>query len=195
MSFVERLTRRIGLAGLWLGCRRALLRLALLACLIFSVHGQTAEEREIALKTAFLYNFFSYVQWPQKSTDQADAPFVVGVVGENSFDAVLSSLNGKNVKGRRIQVRKVDDLNDVNACHLIFITASEEKRQSQILDQARNHAVLTVGESTGFTREGGMINLVPSRNRVQLEINPDAAEKAGLTISSQLLKLAKIVKG
>jgi hypothetical protein len=173
---------------------RAFLCVVALAGLVFSTRAETAEERESALKAAFLFNFFSYVQWPSKANEPNEAPFIVGVIGDSSLDPAFAALSGKLAKGRRIEVRKLDDLSKIEGCHLIFITASEEKRVGQILEQTKNHAILTVGESSGFTREGGMINLVPLRNRYQLEINPDAAEKVGLTLSSQLLKLARIVK-
>jgi hypothetical protein len=192
MSFADRRNQSIRLLQRF---ARGLVCLSLAACLLLSAKAETPEERENALKAGFLYNFFSYVQWPTKAGDSADAPLIIGIVGEDSFAAVLASLQGKNHKGRPIEVRKVSDLTKLDACHLIFVSASEEKRLRQILDQTKNRAVLTVGEFSGFTREGGMINLVSMRNRYQLEINPDAAEKAGLTISSQLLKLARIVKG
>jgi hypothetical protein len=38
-----------------------------------------------------------------------------------------------------------------------------------------------------------MVNLYLERNKVHLEINKDAAGRAGFRISSQLLKLARIV--
>lgn len=170
---------------------RRVLCLCMAAGVAFSAFGETPEERENALKAGFIYNFFSYIEWPQKS--EQSGPFVVGIVGNDSYDAVVAALAGKSVKGRRIEVRKVGDLSRLEGYHLVFVSASEQARLRQILDQTRNAAILTVGESAGFTREGGIINLVPSRNRFQLEINPAAAEKAGLTISSQLLKLARIV--
>lgn len=172
--------------------RRSLLFFAAAVCgSRISAVAETPEERQNILKAGFVYNFFSYVQWPAQSGESNDAPFVVGVVGE---DALNAALDGKSIKGRRIEARKLDDLSKVQGCHILFVPASEEKRVPQILEQTKNRAVLTVGETSNFTRDGGMITLVPSRNRYQLEINPDAAERAGLTISSQLLKLARIVK-
>jgi hypothetical protein len=40
-----------------------------------------------------------------------------------------------------------------------------------------------------------MINFFMSGNKVSFEINVDAVDHSGLKMSSQLLKLAKIVKG
>jgi YfiR/HmsC-like len=45
-----------------------------------------------------------------------------------------------------------------------------------------------------FTRRGGMIQLVLQDRHVRFEVNLAAAEHAGLTLSSQLLKLAVAVR-
>jgi hypothetical protein len=43
-------------------------------------------------------------------------------------------------------------------------------------------------------RKGGMIRFTETARRVQFEINPDAAERHSLKISSRLLRLASIVR-
>ena len=190
MTYLSRCSRRPG-GWSWIS---SLLGLALVAGLVVGARAETPEERENALKAGFLFNFFSYVQWPRKANEQVEAPFVIGVVGDESCDPLRASLQGKTAKGRRIEVRPIDEVTPLDAFHVIFVSASKEARLRQILDQTKHSAVLTVGEVPGFLREGGIINLVSAHNRFQIEINPEAAEKAGLTISSQLLKLARIVK-
>jgi hypothetical protein len=55
-------------------------------------------------------------------------------------------------------------------------------------------AVLTVSDLPGFTGNGGMIQFMLRENKVRFEVNLTAAEKAGLTLSSQLLKVATDVR-
>jgi hypothetical protein len=179
----------------WMG-RRQLTRVCcvlLLAMAAGSAHGQSAEEREQALKAGFLFNFFSYVDW--QKPDKNEGAFVLGIVGDETFAAANKALSGKMAKGRRIEVRKVDDFSKLSMYHLVFVSASEERRAREIINQAQASGVLTVGEGSSFLHEGGVINLVPAHNNFRIEINPTNAEKAGLTISSQLLKLARIDKG
>ena len=57
----------------------------------------------------------------------------------------------------------------------------------------KGHSVLTVGEQEGFAVRGGIVNLTKEKNKVRFEINLDAAKRAGLKMSSQLLKLAKVI--
>jgi hypothetical protein len=54
--------------------------------------------------------------------------------------------------------------------------------------------VLTVSEIPDFTASGGMIQFVVRNNKVRFEAKLAAADKAGLTPSSQLLKVATAVK-
>jgi hypothetical protein len=53
--------------------------------------------------------------------------------------------------------------------------------------------VLTVSEDGGFIQHGGMINFYRDGTKVRFEINPEAAEKKGLKLGSELLSLGKIV--
>ena len=51
-----------------------------------------------------------------------------------------------------------------------------------------------VGEIEGFAVQGGIVNLTVEENKLHFEVNPRAAERACLKISSKLLSMAKIVK-
>jgi hypothetical protein len=52
---------------------------------------------------------------------------------------------------------------------------------------------LVVGETSGFAAAGGTIEFTLEDNRVRFTINTDAADRAGLMLSSKLLALAKLV--
>jgi len=54
--------------------------------------------------------------------------------------------------------------------------------------------VLTIGETPGFARNGGIINLILEDNKVRFEVNVQAAKDAELNISSRLLALARIIQ-
>ena len=65
---------------------------------------------------------------------------------------------------------------------------------AQILDATRKSPVLTIGESEQFLDAGGMINILFEDTQLRFEVNPDAAERAKLVISSKFLRLAKRIK-
>jgi hypothetical protein len=62
------------------------------------------------------------------------------------------------------------------------------------LEKVKGKGVLTVGETEGFARDGGMIALVNSGDHIQIEVNLEAAQGAGIRISSRVLNLATIVR-
>jgi hypothetical protein len=150
-----------------------------------------APSREYVIKAAFIYNFLKFVDWPPAS---GGGPITIGVIGSNPFGAALTQLNGKSVKGRTIAVRQLNTVAEAEGCQVLFIPASDADRQRQILEALKSSSVLTVGESKGFAQRGGIINFVVQDDRVRFEVNPSAAERARLSISSEMLKLAHIVK-
>ena len=91
-------------------------------------------------------------------------------------------------------IKRVMDIEDLEECHILFISSSERRNLSQILRIVRNKSVLTVGDTKGFAYSGVIINIASEENRLGFEINVDAAQRAHLKLSSKILKLGKIVK-
>ena len=174
--------------------RRTLL--ATLACLTFSwkAPAQSALEREYQIKAAYVYNFINYIEWPADALPPAGGTLTIGVLGEDPFGPALDPLNGKQIKGRTLAVKQISSLKDVNQCQIVFISPSEKERLPEILARLKDARVLTISEIEGFAERGGIINFILERNKVRFEVNPDAARRTGLTVSSELLKLAKLVK-
>ena len=54
--------------------------------------------------------------------------------------------------------------------------------------------MFTVSDLHGFARDGGVARFVVESGKVKFEIIIDAAKRAKLSISSQLLKLATILE-
>jgi hypothetical protein len=158
----------------------------------FLIGGTSAAEpasKEYHVKAAFLYNFAKFVEWPAQSFPGANAPLVIGVVGENPFGDALDQLaQGRQINGRPILVKPIHSAAAARGAHILFFSASEEGRFAGMRDGLG--AVLTVGESDAFSRKGGMINFVFEGEKIRFEINVGQAEAAGVKISAQLQKLA-----
>jgi hypothetical protein len=170
--------------------------LALPASFVLSpaLHAQTALEREYQIKAAYLYNFINYIDWPADALPPAGGMLTIGVVGDNPFGAALDALKGKQIKGRTLSVKQLSSLENLDQCQIVFISPSEKERLPEILARLKDARVLTVSEIEGFAQRGGIINFISERNKVRFEVNPDAAKRTGLTVSSELLKLARLVK-
>lgn len=141
-----------------------------------------------------MYNFAKFVNWPAEAFPNNSAPLILCILGEDSFGGALQSIKGKTVKGRNLVIQRLARAEDVEQCHILFISASEEKRLSQILNAIKGKTILTVSDMDSFARRGGSINLVTEKSKIRLEINTNTTDLVGLKISSRLLKLAKIVR-
>jgi hypothetical protein len=151
---------------------------------------------EYAVKAAFLYNFARFVEWPPDAFHDAQEPFVIVVLGQDPFGAVLDdTVAGKTAFGRRIEVRRASRVEDVRDAHIVFVCASERANTPAILKTLERPGVLTVGDIDGFAEHGGAINFTMQARKVRFQINPQRAEQARLKMSSQLLKLATLVAG
>lgn len=152
--------------------------------------------KEAEVKSAFLFQFTRYVEYPASAFESDKAPFVMGVLGKSAItDALREAVRGKNVHGRPIVVRQMNIGAELRRCHVLFIPKSQSHHLSEVLKILADAPVLTVGESTGFASQGGVIGFFTEQNRLRFEINLKAARRAHLTISSKLLSLARIVKG
>jgi hypothetical protein len=148
-------------------------------------------EREV--QAVFLFNFAQFVGWPPDAFSSPDAPVIIGVLGEDPFGPLLDQVvKGEAVRGRTLTVERFRRVEDIGRCHVLFITASEAERYDQIFAALRTTPTLTVGETAHFSRRG-MIRFVTERSRVRLEVNVAVAKAAGLTISSNLLRAARLV--
>jgi len=147
---------------------------------------------EYHVKALFLYNFAKFVDWtPATPTDT----ICVGILGDDPFGDVLDqTVAGKTVNGRSFVVRRLKRYEDAKVCQIVFVSGSEKKRLHAILNGLGSFGVLTVGEMEGFAAHGGVINFEIAGGKVRFEVNVDAAERAGLKLSSKLLSLATIVR-
>lgn len=157
------------------------------------VRAETGALPEFALKSAYLYQFTLFIEWPVDAFDDPNDPIVVCVLGDDPFGPFLDALNQKTSQARPLQVRRVPRVKDAGGCHVLFISASERARLTAVLASLANRRVLTVSDIEGFAGAGGIVEFVPVENKIRFGINLEAAKKSGLRISSKLLSLAMLV--
>ena len=197
--------------------RRILPWVGWVALIAHTVHVPATPLTGCEIKAGYLLNFVEFVEWPSAAFADHKSPVVVGVMGQDPFGAELDKLQGKVIKSRKLQIRRFKGalefrgeetpgrrqdnlarkqarkLAELKSCHILFISPSERNHLPMILKSLKGASVLTVSETEAFMREGGIINFLNDGDR-PIEINPDAADRARLKISSKLLSLAKIVR-
>ena len=154
--------------------------------------GATVSAQQVPLeyrvKAAYLYNFVRFIEWPPAT---GEGPVEICVVRPNPFGEVLSdTLRGERLDGRPV-VQRVIDAPDPG-CQVLFVPAGSAA--APVLRAVQSAPTLTVGESPDFIRQGGIVNFVRDGTNVRFEIDDSAARRAGLRISSRLLRLARMPK-
>ena len=155
---------------------------------------QSNPHGEYDLKAAFLFNFAKFIDWPGGSFPSPQTPFTICVLGRDPFGHALDDdLHGKMIRDQPLAVRRLKDKTEARSCQMVFVSSAESVHLTELLESLRGASVLLVGETSGFAAAGGTIELTVEDNRVRFTINVDAAGRAGLTFSSKLLALAKLV--
>ena len=148
---------------------------------------------EYKVKGAFLLNFAKFTKWPAEEVAATNTPVTIGIVGEDPFGSILDQLvAGETIGTRPIVVKRLAPSEDLSQCQILFIPKSADA--ANVLKHVVSPGVLTVGESDDFLDMGGVIHLLIEDKKVRFEVNLDSAQRAHLTISSQLLKLARTIK-
>ncbi|MHC4114399.1 MAG: YfiR family protein [Planctomycetota bacterium] len=152
--------------------------------------------REYQLKAAFLYNFLNFVEWPEEKVANSDE-IIIGIIGKDPFGGAFETLKNKKVKNKKVVIKKfrkfkqMPNAKSLQNCYLLFICPSERENAQKIIETVGKSPVLTVGEQDDFLKKGGIINFYSEENKISFEINRSKAKKAGITIRSRLLRLAK----
>lgn len=153
---------------------------------------KSAKEEEI--KAAFLYNFTKFITWPTAVFTTPSSPFKSCLLIDHSKGTVSDVFRGKQVADRSVEILSFDSMQDVGSCQILYIGDSDHETRARALAVVNGKPVLTIGVNKGFAQQGGMINFYIDDDRVLFEINVDAVNQAGLSASSRLLCLARIVK-
>ena len=148
---------------------------------------------EYEVKAAFLLNFTKFIEWPSSTFRSASAPFRICITGENPFGNSLSRIvQGEHVNSHPLKVVRLQR-ERASECQIIYFDR-REKTATELIPRLGN-GVLAIGETADFLEIGGVIRFILENNRVRFDINQIAARRAGLEISSRLLKVARYVEG
>jgi YfiR/HmsC-like len=172
------------------------LRSEVLLCVLFGISSLWADQpkpNEYQVEAVYLLNFAKFVEWPATALPP-ESTFNICVLGQYPFGAALErTIAGESIDGHKVLVQRISRPQDATGCRILFISLSEETRLPEILKTVYKSSVLTVSNVPKFSQQGGMIQFVMEANKVRFEVNLSSAERAGLTLSSELLKVATSV--
>ena len=151
---------------------------------------------EYQIKADFVYTVAKFVDWPEGAFASPSTPLTFGIVGSDVVaDAISQALRGKKVHERPIRTVRVTDPRRALDCQILYVSDPDPVRIKALLDQVGTSSILTIGEGGDFAARGGILGLHLSDTLVQFEVNMQSAEKAGISISSKILRLGQVVGG
>ncbi len=161
-------------------------------CFVSTAKASTEDER---LKALFLYNFANFVDWPDSAFKASDSDLRLCLFGEIAFGSMLDAVDGTLIGNHRLTLKRTKKLKDIETgCHMLFVSHEQRIRLPHFFTQIQYMYVLSVGDRKGFAEKGGVINIVRTQDQMQFDINLSTAMANGLTVSSDLLSLAREVK-
>ena len=167
---------------------------AMVLCMLMAgapgVSAASSAGVEYQVKTAMMYNFLKFIDWPEGDADLDDGALTVGVVGKNPFGKSLDDLGKRTVKGRAIEIKKFGKIRELQPVHVLFVSSSLSGSTPQVLESVRGKSTLTVGDSDDFIKRGGIIEFTVVKGSVKFRINSRAAREAKLKVNPKLEKLA-----
>lgn len=170
--------------------------LALLGGLFTSPSTVLAQSAEAKVKTAYLYSLMSGSEWPAAAFENADAPYVVGVLGADQLDGLLDQVaSKKKIKKRKLELKRWTSADQIGPCHLLYVCGTVDPTvQQAVLAKIKGTNTLLVAETTGFSQTGAMINFYPDADgTIGFEVNEAAAKGQSVTIDPKMIKLGKKV--
>lgn len=160
---------------------------------------------EAALRVTIVYKFVKFIEWPQDEADPTLRLCALGATGEarealTSLDKAPVStqvVDSKHVTTKAIDLVFLDDpaqtLELLKTCKMIYRPAHG---LPIALPTPLPVGVLLVADDPGAHEANVSIALMRSPDRrIEFAISLSAAKQAGVTLSSQLLKLAKYRRG
>jgi hypothetical protein len=147
---------------------------------------------ETQLKAAFIFHFTQFVDWPPQAFAGPDAPFVIGVLGDDGMvQALTAMVRDEKLAGHDLAVRRLRGPGEAANCQILYVASESEDLFHDT--RLRGAPVLTVGETDSFLQWGGMIEFYTDHNHVRLRINLAAARGSSLQVSSKLLRVAQVL--
>ena len=163
------------------------------------------------VEAGLIYKFISFIEWPETPVDkqesssakpfrESEAPFVIGVIGNDLFAESFTPVAGHPVKDRRKLVvelinQKDNSLMDLEKCQILYLSAPDRARMIKLLELVQGLPVVTVSSMEGFVDMGGMIGFSEQQGRLKFSINNRVARAGGIRISAKLMRVAVRVVG
>jgi hypothetical protein len=145
------------------------------------------------VQAVYLFDFAKFVRWPV-GAEQETLNFCIA--GKKVYaDTLTKIVAGEQIDSHPLAVRLVEHPEDEAGCDILFIDATAQEPLDSLLAAALGKPILTVSDMPGFLDQGGMIQFLLIDNRVRFSVDLRPVGRSGLSLNSELLKVAVKVNG
>jgi hypothetical protein len=173
---------------------RKFIRLCCTASLLngLTAHAEESVQHEQQVKATYILNFTRYASWPDNP--DVSVPLILCLAGQNAAH-IARQLQQRAGGARPLKLLLLSKIEDADQCNALYVGDGDYPRQAALLARLRDHAVLTIGDSSTFLADGGMIHVMQADGGIRFEINLEATRRSGMTLNPRLLGLAERVLG
>ena len=156
-----------------------------------------ASDPALQVKAAYLYKFAGYVEWPSGVFASENSPIVIGVIGNDELEAILSRMVVGKTAGRRpLVTRRMQAQDPLQGVHMLFVGAMDTRTLQAIGDAVRGKPVLVVSDAGQERTLDSMISfdLIDRHLRFDVALKPVAS--SGLELRALMLTAARrVIRG
>lgn len=164
-----------------------MIKLLLIPFLLF-VSLQTLQAKalpEYTIKTAYLYNFASLIEWiPDNKSDEFNICFY-----KEDFGAASDVLKTKTLHDKKIKISNINSIKEAKECQMVFIRKEESIQEQQLVQTLAQFQILIVTDNEEI--ENSHITILSEDTKLVFNVNLKHLKNTNLSVSSHLLKLAK----
>lgn len=164
---------------------------ALIVATLFGQGVCSAQSPEYAVKAAYLLNFARYIEWPYELERRRGRQMTICSWRSDSFEGATTELEKRYLGDLKVVFSTIQNSSDVENCDLLFFKSQTEPELTAMSALLESNHVVSVTENS-LT---GILNFEIVDGQVRFDCNLSIAQRTGVRLGSQLLKLALRVEG
>lgn len=147
-----------------------------------------AQTTDVNLKTAYIYNFATYIKW--ENEDKIDT-FKIGVFGNDTalFRVLRNMVEIRLLKNKPIKVINFSDVEDIKRTQILYVFKKRNSEINKIYEKIKGTNTLVI--TNDYDSNKSMINFIRVNRTLKFDLNEKNVTDENLIILPELLALKK----
>lgn len=170
----------------------------LIVCLLmhsaWPVKVCASDQDQGKLKAEYILNLARFTRWPESAFRLKPETIDICVYRSHDFAGQLMKLSGRSVKRRKLDVLVVEEVKDLENCHIVYITKYDKSSYTELMGEMEKRGILSVGDVRGFVEEGGLVEFVEVNGKTKFILNVKKAQEIGIGFKTELIEIAEQIR-